>query len=81
MHIGHLIRQKVEEKKIPVVRLADELSYSRTNLYKIFSKRSIDTEVLMRLSRILEFDFFSLYSEKLCGREDSAGSGGTVPDK
>lgn len=56
---------KAEEKGIPIVRLARELSYSRTNMYKIFSKKSIDTDVLVRLSNILDFDFFGLYSKHL----------------
>lgn len=58
MHIGNLIREKLEEKQRMVVWLAHELSYSRTNVYKIFAKSSIDTHVLMRISQILRYDFF-----------------------
>ncbi len=65
MHIGNLIREKLEEKPRTVVWLAHELSYSRTNVYKIFAKSSIDTHVLMRISQILRYDFFRAYSEEL----------------
>lgn len=75
MNIGKLIRQKVDERGITIVRLARELSYSRTNIYKIFNKRSIDTEVLLRISSILEFDFFSLYSCQLKNKkQDFSGT-------
>lgn len=63
MHIGCLIRQKVDEKGITVVRFAEQLACTRANVYKIFSKRSIDTETLLRISMILEFDFFSICSK------------------
>lgn len=48
-----------------VVRFADKLSYSRANVYKIFEKKSIDTDLLMRISSILEFDFFKEISETI----------------
>lgn len=64
MHIGNLIREKLNEEQKTVVWLAHQLSYSRTNVYKIFSKSSIDTHVLMRISQILHFNFFQLYSDE-----------------
>lgn len=63
IHIGKQIRQKMEERKKTVVWLAKRLSCSRTNVYKIFDKYSVDTEILARISAILDFDFFSLYSD------------------
>ena len=65
MHIGSLIRQQVSEKGLTVTWLAEQLPCSRTNVYKIFRKRSIDTDVLLRISRILDYDFFSLFSDSL----------------
>lgn len=65
IHIGRLIKQKMEERHLTVVWLARHLSCSRTNIYKMFERYSIDTEVLMKLSTILDFDFFSFYSDEL----------------
>lgn len=70
MHIGRLIRQKVEERHKTVVWLACELSCHRSNVYKIYEKSSIDTDVLLRLCRILDYDFFSLYSEEIHKRSN-----------
>lgn len=64
MHIGNLIREKLNEEQKSVIWLAHELSCSRTNVYKIFSKSSIDTHVLMHISQILHFNFFQLYSDE-----------------
>ena len=66
MHIGSLIRQKVDEKGITVVRFAEQLACTRANVYKIFSKKSIDTDTLMRVSVILDFDFFAVCSSYFC---------------
>ena len=64
-HIGHLIRQEVERQGLTVVALARMLSCSRTNIYKIFEHRSIDTAQLLRISSLLQTDFFRFYSETL----------------
>lgn len=66
IHIGEKIRQKVEEQGHTSVWLARELGCHRTNVYKIYDKRSIDTSVLLRISRILHYDFFQLYSMEIC---------------
>ncbi len=65
MHIGREIQNKLLEKKITVVLFANLLSYTRTNIYKIFEKKSIDTDLLLRISIILEFDFFALYQNEM----------------
>ncbi|MBQ7018853.1 MAG: helix-turn-helix domain-containing protein [Bacteroidales bacterium] len=65
MHIGQLIQETLKEKGKTVVWFASMLSCHRTNVYKIFSKKSIDTHELERICKILDFDFFSLYSQKL----------------
>lgn len=62
MHIGNKIRQTLKEKGYTVVWFANELSCHRTNIYKIFDKPSIDTNDLMRISRILDYNFFEYLS-------------------
>lgn len=61
--IGLMIRQKLEEKGKTKVWLAGQLPCSRANIYKILNRKSIDTGDLLRISRILGYDFFRLYSE------------------
>lgn len=70
MHIGQLIRQQLEIQGKTVVWFAKQLSYSRTNVYKIFDKSSIDTDVLLRISCVLHYNFFKLYDEALKEKED-----------
>ena len=65
VHIGQCIRLKVEEQGKTTVWLARELGCHRTNIYNIYEKMTIDTGVLFSISKILDFDFFSLYSEDI----------------
>ena len=65
MHIGQAIKEELDRQGRTVVWFAKELSYTRTNIYKIFEKSSIDTELLYRISTILKLDFFKLYSDRL----------------
>ena len=64
MHIGTRIRKQLNERHQTVVWLARQLACSRTNVYKIFDKSNLDTALLMRISIILNYDFFKLYSEQ-----------------
>ena len=65
IHIGQQIQKQVDEQGLTTVWLANELGCHRTNLYKIYDKPTIDTGLLLRISRILNYDFFSLYSEEM----------------
>ena len=65
MHIGRLIKQQLEAQGKTVSWLARKLAYCRTNIYKIFDKKSIDTDLLLRICAALNYDFFSAYSEEL----------------
>ena len=65
MHIGKLIKEQVEKQGKTVVWFAEQLSCSRTNIYKIYEKPSLDTSLLMRISSILQYNFFSAYMDEL----------------
>lgn len=61
--IGEEIKKVVKERNVTVSWLARELGCHRTNIYRIFDAASVDTDILLRLSVILKFNFFSLYSD------------------
>ena len=63
--IGPVIKAYMKKQRMPVVWLARALGCSRTNVYKIFEKHSIDTEMLMKISTLLGFDFFKIYSAEM----------------
>ena len=64
VHIGQLIRQELKEQGRSVTWLAKNLNCSRSNVYIIFDKPTLDTSVLMQISKLLDVDFFRYYSEE-----------------
>ena len=65
IHIGSLIEQELRRQERSAIWLAGELHCDRTNVYKIFKKKSIDTKLLENISVILRHNFFLDYAEKI----------------
>lgn len=63
IHIGQLIEQELYRQERSVTWFAQKLYCDRTNVYKIFKRKSIDTELLLRISVILKTDFFKYLSQ------------------
>lgn len=55
----------MREKQLTVTDFARSMACSRANIYKMLGKTSLDTLQLARVSQILDYDFFSLYSQYL----------------
>lgn len=63
--IGELIKRELSRQERTVVWFANRLSCDRTNVYRIFSKRSLDTELLVRISIVLSHNFFADIASEL----------------
>lgn len=62
LNIGELIRQKVEESTYSQAQFAKEIGLQRQNIKKtVFDKESIDTNLLCRVSEVLDCNFFDYY--------------------
>lgn len=65
IHIGELIRRELIKQHHSATWFAKEMAFSRTSIYKLFDKPSIDTDILIRISIVLKTDFFKVYSQEL----------------
>lgn len=65
IHVGSIIKETLKKKGKSVTWFANEMCCTRTNVYKIFRKKSIDTDIIWRASQVLEYDFFAVMSQKL----------------
>ena len=63
IHIGNLIREELRRQGHTNQRLADQLSVERSTVQRLFNKPSIDTQLLLRISKILNKDLFVHYSQ------------------
>ena len=59
LHIGHLIKSVFDASGITVSEFARRIHCERTNVYKIFNRRSIDVELLVKISEILNHNFLA----------------------
>ncbi len=62
IHIGEEIQNRLRGKRLKVVDFSRTINTNRNNVYDIFTRKSIDSEMLFKISEALEFDFFRLYS-------------------
>lgn len=57
--LGALIEEELRRQERSVSWFARHLACDRRNVYRIFRKNNLDTELVMRISRILNHDFFA----------------------
>ena len=69
-HIGKLIKAELTRQGRSITWLATQLGYSRQNAYKIFSRKWIYTDLLLKISDLLDYDFFKCYSDYRNNRKD-----------
>ena len=62
VHIGKEIQAELLRQGHNVSWLSQRLECNRTNIYNIFERESLNTDLLLRISVALTKDFFALYS-------------------
>lgn len=65
IHLGSLIKQRSEELKIEASRICNFLDCTEKDIEEMFLCKSLDSKILLRWSKLLEYDFFRLYSQHL----------------
>ena len=65
VHIGSLIKSKMEEQGRRTSWLAQKLACDRTNIYKLYSRPTVDAALLLKISQLLDYDFFQHYSQQV----------------
>lgn len=65
MHIGEKIREEVRRQELTNEEFAELICVNRRTVNKLYSKQSIDVYRLYQISKVLNVDFFRLYSELL----------------
>ena len=61
LHIGKEIEARYKESGIKLSEFAKRLNTSPRNVYAIFERSDIKTDLLHNIGEVLKFNFFSLY--------------------
>ncbi|MEW6469637.1 MAG: helix-turn-helix transcriptional regulator [Bacteroidota bacterium] len=63
LHIGKKIEEIFIQKGMHLTEFAKRVGKTRQHVYNIFGMQSIDTDLLKKVSEVLEFDFFRYYTD------------------
>jgi len=65
IHIGKIIKKELEKQGRKQTWLAKEINCDPTNICKIFNRTHIDCELLLDISKALNVNFFTFYTDEL----------------
>ncbi len=65
IYIGKIIEQCVLEKRIKSSRICKFFKLTEEEIKEMYQHKSLDTEILLKWSKLLEYDFFRMYSQHL----------------
>jgi transcriptional regulator with XRE-family HTH domain len=68
--IGQKIKEVFDARNMKLTDFADELGTVRQNVYRIFKKRHLDTGLLLKISQVLNHNFFQYYVELPQSKDD-----------
>lgn len=58
IHIGKTIEKKLHDQRRSATWLATKLGCTRVNIYEIFQRESLETNLLLSISEAFEHNFF-----------------------
>lgn len=65
IHIGSLISQLVIEREIEISRICNFMKCTKEEIEQMYEVKNLDTELLLKWSKLLEYDLFRIYSQHL----------------
>ncbi len=65
IHIGNFVKKRVAENGIEISHICQFMKCSEDEIYKTYSSKEIATEKLLKWSKLLDYDFFRIYTQHL----------------
>ena len=65
IHIGKMIENTVAESRIEISRICNYFKCSDDEIVKMYQSKSLDTEILLKWSKLLQYVFFRMYTQHL----------------
>jgi transcriptional regulator with XRE-family HTH domain len=61
IHIGKLIKERAKIRRLSQEMIGKKINTTKQNVGNIFRRKSIDTELLLKICEALEYNFFEHY--------------------
>ncbi len=86
IHIGSYIKMRCKECEISSLRITNFFGYSVSEIDKMYQQEAMSTDVLLKWCKLLEYDFFRIYTQHLIlysppSKENNNKSGKTLLPK
>ncbi|MFP3831252.1 transposase [Chryseobacterium sp. SIMBA_028] len=65
INIGNLIEERVKECEIDIVRICNFFKCQEEDVKKMYEEEYIRTDLLLKWSKLLSYDFFRLYTQHI----------------
>lgn len=65
IHIGKLIHQRIEETSVKTLRICNFFNCTEEEIKEMLVQKDLSTDTLLKWSKLLEYDFFRIYSQHL----------------
>lgn len=65
IHVGKLIHTRTLETALSTERMMNFLQCSEEDLENMYNSKSLNSEILLKWSKLLKYDFFRIYSQHL----------------
>lgn len=65
IHLGQMMEKEVAERGIESSRICNFLKCTEEEIQKMYIQENLPTDILLKWSKLLEYDFFRLYSQHL----------------
>jgi len=65
IHIGQMVKKRVAENGIEMSRICNFFRCTEKEIKEMYLQKDLNTRFLLRWSKLLEYDFFRLYSQHL----------------
>lgn len=65
IHIGQMIEKKVAESGTEMSRICNFMKCIEEQIQAMYWQENLPTDILLRWSKLLEYDFFRIYSQHL----------------
>lgn len=73
IHFGNMILSELHEQRRSVAWFAKEMGSDRSNMYKLLARPHLNTDFVLRASKLLHHDFFGEASALFLEGADSCG--------
>ena len=65
IHIGQMIKERIAENEMETLRICNFFNCTEDEVIEMYQQENLPTDILLKWSKLLEYDFFRLYSQHL----------------